>query len=195
VGELTRLRFADVVHPSDPRLGAASAHVALRLAVTKTGRNQWVSVQAPDVAWLLCSYLRSKPFAPSDLLFPFPPASFRSLLRTVASSLGVGHLGFVPHSLRHGGATADFLRGRTIEQIMFRGRWESAKSARRYIQSGPALLATSSLPQPLQDLGAVFASGLAPVMSALQARQTGREARAAQAAARRHKRVRFRLDA
>ena len=53
---------------------------------------------------------------------------------------------FVPHSLRHGGATADYITqgSKFLEDILFPGRWASVKSTRHYVQQGPALLAAVS---------------------------------------------------
>ena len=52
---------------------------------------------------------------------------------------------FVPHSLRHGGASVDYisLGARRIEEILFRGRWASMQSTRHYIQQWPALTAAA----------------------------------------------------
>ena len=47
---------------------------------------------------------------------------------------------YVFHSLRHGGATHRYLSGQPLEDILRFGRWASTKSARRYVQSGRALL-------------------------------------------------------
>jgi len=73
----------------------------------------------------------------------------------------------VPHSLRHGGATADFLNGATIEQVMFRGRWQGMQSARRYIQTGRALLAAQSVPAHLNRLGILFDDQLVAILDHL----------------------------
>jgi integrase len=167
VGELTRIRYCDVVQPNDPRMGSVHSTMALRLPDTKTGLNQWVSLQSPSVAQALHSYLRARPFQSSELIFPFAPHQYRQLIRSVALTLGVGHIPYVPHSLRHGGATSDFLRGHTIEQIMYRGRWKSMESARRYIQTGRALLVTLSLPAHLHETGLALSVGLVPVLDSL----------------------------
>ena len=81
----------------------------------------------------------------------FPDAvTFRHLFYTAQVNLGWaepdGSVPFVPHSLRHGGATADYITqgSRFLEDILFRGRWASVKSTRHYIQQGPALLAAVS---------------------------------------------------
>lgn len=171
VGELTRIRYCDVVQPADPRVGSVHSAMALRLPVTKTGLNQWVSLQNPSVAHALHSYLRARSFRSSELVFPFTPHQYRQLLRSVALTLGVSHVPYVPHSLRHGGATSDFLRGRTIEHIMFRGRWKSMESARRYIQTGRALLVTLDLPASLHAAGLTLSAGLVPVLDSLGAFQ------------------------
>jgi integrase len=122
----------------------------------------------PAVSAALLYYLRSSPFSAEQRIFPFSPDRFRRLLRRVADSLGVGHTPYVPHSLRHGGATCDFLRGDSIEQIMFRGRWKSMESARRYIQTGRAIMATVDVPVQLNHSGSVLAGSLAAVMAHLQ---------------------------
>lgn len=167
VGELTRIRYCDVIQPSDPRVGSAHATMAIRLPITKTGRNQWVSIQRSSVAQVFLQYLRSRPFRPTDLVFPFTPTQFRRLIHSVSLTLGVGHIPYVPHSFRHGGATCDYLSGRTIEQIMFHGRWKSMESARRYIQAGRAILVTCDVPLSLHTTGLVLAPVLVSVMQAL----------------------------
>jgi hypothetical protein len=168
VGEMTRVQFRDVIMPHDARVGSAHPAMALRLARAKTGLNQWVSLRNPAVSAALLYYLRSSPFSAEQRIFSFSPDRFRRLLRRVADSLGVGHTPYVPHSLRHGGATCDFLRGDSIEQIMFRGRWKSMESARRYIQTGRAIMATVDVPTQLNDIGSVLSGSLAAVMACLR---------------------------
>lgn len=174
VGELTRLTIADVVRRNDARMGGCFTDMALRLAKTKTGLNQWVSVEDPDVEYILVRWLRRRCTSRGpdfdttrELVFPFSPAHFRQLMRRACDSLGVGATPYVPHSFRHGGATADFLRRRPIEDIMNRGRWRSMESARRYIQTGRALLAAQEVPAELNRDGALFAQHLSFVLKHL----------------------------
>jgi integrase len=169
VGELLRLQRRDVVQASDPRVGSVHPSMALRLAVTKTGREQWVSLQDTDVARVLRAWLRhtAPSSAPSDLVFPFSSSSFRRLITNTASALGLGHIPYVPHSLRHGGATADHLAGASIEQVMFRGRWKKMESARNYIQSGRALLTKLDVPHWVHRLGMLYDDDLVPIMAHL----------------------------
>jgi len=169
VGELIRLQRADVIMPNDARMGRSHTSMALRLARTKTGLNQWVSLQSTVVAELLLFWMQHSACdaRPSDSVFPFTAAHFRRLLRFTAAAAGVDHIPYVPHSLRHGGATADFLRGATIEQVMFRGRWKSMESARRYIQTGRALLAMQEVPEKLNRIGILLDGWLAAIITQL----------------------------
>lgn len=157
VGELTRLQYNDILLPNDPRAGSAFRGVALRLAVTKTGKNQWVAVRNPQVLAVLMHYLHAYPFLSDDFVFGFAPSSYRTLLHQAAAAVGLGHIPYVPHSLRHGGATRDFLLGHRIEDIMFHGRWVAMESARRYIQTSRALLILQSIPDGTASLAGQFA--------------------------------------
>lgn len=60
---------------------------------------------------------------------------------------------YVHHSLRHGGATRDYLNGMPIADVMVRGRWAAHKSAVHYIQSGRQLMMLQSIPPWLDDVG------------------------------------------
>lgn len=164
VGELTRLTFHDVVVPNDARLGSADTGMVIRLARAKTGLNQSVDLQNAHVRALLLAHLRAHPFMAKDRIFKFSPESFRHLIRLVASSLGLHGIPYVPHSFRHGGATYAFQRGERIEDIMFRGRWLSMESARRYIQTARALLIRLDIPQELNQRGATLAPHLGAVI-------------------------------
>lgn len=158
VSELVSIRYCDVVMRDDPRMGRAHTGMAIALPQTKTGPNQWVSLKDPAVADLLTDHISRRPSNSSDTdrVFPFAAARLRRLLRLVATAAGVGDAGYVPHSLRHGGATADFQRGATVEQVMFRGRWRHMESARRYVQQGKSALTKNKVAPQLNQLGQVL---------------------------------------
>lgn len=155
IGELVNLTVGDVAAPGDARLDSAYTNYALRLGVTKTGRNQFVyldSLVVGSLLQLLCAGKR-----PTDRVFGFEAAAFRGAMKQAAASIGVGHCGFLPHSFRHGGASRDFmLNRRSLEQIMFRGRWKALESARTYIQCGQALLLLNRIPTDVHSAGAAF---------------------------------------
>ena len=189
VGELTRIRRRDVVMPNDARMGHAHAAMAVCLARTKTGLNQSVALGRKDVADVLCAWASGLPTDASDnpLVFAFSPDLLRRLMRAACEQLGLGHTAYVPHSLRHGGATADFLLTGSIERVQFRGRWKSLESLRTYVQTARALLAAQAVPASLNRLGSQLSSELVPVMAHLW--QTVPEV----ASRRRQRRVAFRL--
>jgi integrase len=170
VGELTRIRLRDIVMPSDSRMGRAHTAMAVCLARTKTGLNQSVALARPEVASILCAWVRALPRSTTSqnpLVFAFSADFLRRLMRNACIKLGVGHTAYVPHSLRHGGATADFLLSGSIERVQFRGRWKSMESLRTYVQTARALLAAQDVPPALNQLGAQLADSLLLVMTHL----------------------------
>jgi integrase len=169
--EFVNLRGSDIARVNDARLGGAHPAMAVALRTTKTGPNRFVSIANPQVEQALTDYLQERRIGVDEQpVFRFTAARYRSLFhRACAAVLGRSDSRFVPHSLRHGGATHDFLRGSSIEQIKFRGRWESTKSTSRYIQQGPAILLRASLPDSLLETAAVLSPSLADCLSYLRA--------------------------
>jgi hypothetical protein len=160
VGELVGLQRADIADSGDARMGSEYKGMALRLRKTKTGPNQWVDVQDPIVRVLLRDLLRSS--RSQGFIFPFSSNEFRDVFKATCAALGLSER-YVPHSLRHGGATRLHLMGVSIEDILLRGRWASSKSARRYIQSGRALLLSMRVPARLQEVASRIAAS--PILS------------------------------
>ena len=167
VSELTHLRRQDIVMPHDARMGRADTGMAVILKHTKTGKNQSVTIQRLEVAQLLCSWVRGLPrtVGPCGLVFNFSPQWFGRLIRNACVELGLGHIPYVPHSLRHGGATADFLSKGSVEYVHFRGRWKSIESLRTYIQTARALLAAQNVPPRLNTLGLLLSDDIAAVIT------------------------------
>lgn len=167
ISEFVQLCGADVARERDPRLGSAQTSMALRLARTKTGLNKFVVLRDPHVALIFSSYLCSVHISSTQRVFPFSADRYRSVLRHACAALGVAHWRITPHSLRHGGASRDFLAGASIEQIRHRGRWASAASAERYVQSAPALLLQYDMPAQLRDTAALLLPSLSDVFAHL----------------------------
>jgi hypothetical protein len=170
-GECMNLLVGDIALPGDPRLGSAGSHTmpALRLGVTKTGKNQWVEVRDAGVASLLTLVCANK--LSSEKVWSFSRHTFASVMKQACVALGLASIGYVPHSFRHGGATRDYMLGLSIETILFRGRWKSNESARTYIQSGRAMLLMVSLPILVHQLGAQVILSLVAKMVSYRGRQ------------------------
>ena len=155
VGEMADLRARDVVDASSARMGSAYGGMALFLRRTKTGRNQSVEVRRPIVRELVSELVRGMP--PSAKVFGATADHFRRRFRAACASLGLDG-DYVPHSLRHGGATCDFLSGVPMIDVINRGRWAVLKTAQRYVQAGRALLAARDVPPVVARLGAFLSS-------------------------------------
>ena len=167
ISELVALRRQDVVFEGDPTQPAEFKGALLCLRHTKTGRDQSVTVQDPDVLRLLRQHCDSLPRDDSPL-FPFRADHYRRIFKRVAASLGLSPR-YVPHSCRHGGATRLFQQNPlALETIKRRGRWKSLESAKRYIQQGVMLLTTVTVPRAVAQLGKLFAASLWESISMVQ---------------------------
>lgn len=164
VNECMNLRVSDVRIPNDERLGLPYTHCAIHLRTTKTIDNMSCTVRHPAIARLL--HRCTLGLSPTDLIFPFTAAMFRSqYLAPTLHLLGLSHLGFVPHSFRHGGATHDYvIEQRSEEYVRKRGRWAATKSSYRYMQTLAAVDLTYAVPQQQDRDGAAFLQHLEFVM-------------------------------
>lgn len=139
--------------PGEPAPGTI---VIIRQA--KTGRNQSVVLHDASLTKLLHELVDRT--APGHFLFPFSAATFRRVFKKGCAELGLSDR-YVPHSLRHGGATRYKHRlGWSMEDVMHRGRWASSKSAKTYIQASVAHAMSVMVPQELHDLGFEFSNAL-----------------------------------
>lgn len=166
INECLQLTKADVTIPRDARLGGdPHEKTTIHLRRTKTLDNLSCVVHDPVVARLLHRIVNSLPSS-SSRLFPLTQSAYREhCFKGTLRGLGLAHLHFVPHSLRHGGATHDYvIEGRPLEYIIRRGRWASAKSADRYVQQLAAVDLTFKVPAKLDHQGAVFHEHLEHLM-------------------------------
>lgn len=156
-GELLALVKEDVAAAGDRRIPSLPSGVAIRLGKTKTGTEQFVTVRNNDVMCLLMEVVKKT--QQGQRIFPFTAAKYGSFFRKICDNLGLDR--YVPHSLRHGGATKMFLEeGMTVETVMERGRWASSRTARRYIQSGRSLLLGTRVPRGVYMAGVYAAQDL-----------------------------------
>jgi hypothetical protein len=149
-GELVSLKREFVAFPEDGmiRLGRRamySMETVIRLRVTRTGREQSVSVRDPEVLKLLRVIVRET--EAGCLLFPYRPAptptvvqvcvrghaAWQQWIRVALTATRRSHPGLCHQTPK-------------LEDIMLRGRWESNKTAWRYIQRGLALVLANKIP-------------------------------------------------
>ena len=161
IGELLRVEARDYV-PASPR-GLGNSHSFLHIPKAKTGAQQDVIITDPEVAWLLALAVRAahvlQPMtAPGFVrVFPYGERVFRSLFAQCAASYGIPRQ-IVPHSMRHGGATHDFVSGaRSADEVRIRGRWRMEKSMQHYVGAMRSALATLHVPERAMWCGAALA--------------------------------------
>lgn len=166
ISEFIALTGKDVRIPRDRRLGEPYQHTCIHMRQTKTRPNATVIISRPVIAQLLHRCVLSLHHL-TDRIFPFNENVYRNVyLRDTLSALGLSHLHFRPHSLRHGGATHDYVYNHmSINEVVRRGRWANQKNASRYIQTLAAVDLTYLVPQQLDSDGHAFDSQLLMIMN------------------------------
>lgn len=138
-------------HTGMRRVGDPHPGTIIIIRKAKTGRNQNVVLHDTSLTKLLHELVDVT--RPGGYLFPFSAATFRSVFKKGCADLGLSKL-YVPHSLRHGGATRYKHRlGWRMEDVMHRGRWASSKSAKTYIQASVAHAMSVMVPPQVHELG------------------------------------------
>jgi integrase len=166
VSELVNLRVRDVADDGDKRISSEHKGMILRLRQTKTGPNKWVEVLDGDCIALMRYWMKNK--SRDAYLFPFATYTFRRKFKQQCALLGLSPL-YVPHSLRHGGATRyHHVKKWSVEDVMHRGRWQSTKSAKIYIQSGVAMLMHVDAVDGIVECGTCFAKHVVLSLSLAQ---------------------------
>jgi integrase len=157
ISEVVALKREDVKDPCDKNVSADFRYVSINIARAKAGRNQAVDVwNGPVTALLRWVVDYTQPGAP---LFPGGVTAYRRVFHSVRDELGLSDR-YGPHSLRHGGATALYLRGVSLETILLRGRWKSYASARTYIQTSKGLLMSMEAPTGVAVAGRLISNHL-----------------------------------
>lgn len=156
INELLSLRANDFADAKDARMGSEYKLTSFRIRTAKTGKNQSVDVLDESVKTLVRPLVAAAK-RPDDLLFPGGDRKYRALFHQCCAELQLSR-DYVPHSLRHGGATRLFLQGWALDDIMIRGRWAATASARRYIQSAKAVAIATAVPDHIQSIASALVS-------------------------------------
>ena len=82
--------------------------------------------------------------------WPKDSQSFRTQFRELCADARLPPLPWRPYSLRRGGETAHFLQFGSLDKTVVRGRWQSTRTARLYVDEGIAALA-SIVSTPVQE--------------------------------------------
>jgi hypothetical protein len=147
--------YEDIAVGRDSRLGLTDhcdekGRVHIHLRHTKTGAHKGVEVRDGQVKKLLL--IHHGKHKPGDKLFPWHRSTHLKWFHKACAALKLSP-DYVHHSLRHGGATRDYLAGMPIADVMVRGRWAATKSAVHYIQQGRQLMMLQTVPSLVDSLG------------------------------------------
>ena len=122
----------------------ASDRGVVKLGHTKTGRRHAAfeasAFNDPVCGRLYRALLASVPKGthPDHYLYTPNMADFYKRFKAGLKWLGLEEHGFLPYSIRRGGATAFFRVTRNMEVTLDRGRWSSSRVARIYVNDGLA---------------------------------------------------------
>ena len=137
-GEIYRLQVKDIIFSSD--------RAVLNLRDTKTsqltGYKDMVVCESSLAVTLLKSACKHR--HPDDTVLAVSPSKFRKLFLGAANHFKLSER-LTPYSLRRGGATWAFLQHGSMELVLLRGRWQSTKTARIYLQDAVAGLSDMRL--------------------------------------------------
>ena len=141
-GEIASLRLSHISWDQNSHI------IVVALPNTKTSRTaaESVLVKDPYLPFLL-SYVKNQ--QTNDALWPGSVPAFRKALQALCTHLGVDHYHFTPYSIRRGGASQAFSTGVSFDSLLQRGRWQSVKTARVYLDSGRAALVQQQFPVTL----------------------------------------------
>ena len=97
---------------------------------------EFVEISDHFVAHLLAISILG--LAGHEPLVPWKYADLRRLVRDFAAQDNLVEIGFVPYSFRRGGASYFFRSTGSFDAALQRGRWQSVKSAKIYINEARA---------------------------------------------------------
>lgn len=171
VGEMTGVQVEDFLdaRAADQRVDV-TRQSGLVLKSTKTAQNLFAEIHNDDVMTLLRGLVQGK--RAKDKILQFSANSYRTWFRKAVVSLGLSTR-YVPHSLRHGGATALFMQGTSIETILHRGRWATTKSAHYYVQTGESMLLAMQPQARANDIGMSMLGQVVASLNGLRNRCVG----------------------
>ena len=133
LGEILRLEARDVCAE------ASASRATLTLRDTKSTKRRGevaeTIVITDAVAVQMLAVLTAQRM-PSHTLFGLTSAAFRKKWKEAVAFFQLQGWHLLPHSLRRGGATFDFSGHGLIDRTIVRGRWQSHRTARLYIEEG-----------------------------------------------------------
>eukprot|EP00438_Fugacium_kawagutii_P003864 Skav231339 [mRNA] locus=scaffold2490:144917:145995:- [translate_table: standard] len=140
-GELLSLQVKNL------SIAKAKGPAVLSLGLTKGGKRQGaaesVTIYEEDVCRRLFQWVQ---VAKPGTLLAGPSHIWRRTFAELIDKLGFSKWDFRPYSLRRRGATEMFKKQGSLDRLLLLGRWQSARTARIYVNEGLSVLAELKLP-------------------------------------------------
>lgn len=149
VGYHALLRTGEILSLCARQISIASPKgpAVISLGWTKAGKRQGaaesVTIHQEDICRRLYQWVHCT--APHGSLAG-PAHVWRQQFAAILKALGFSDWDFRPYSLRRGGATDAFKRHGNLDRLLIAGRWQSAKTAKIYLNDGLSVLAELKLP-------------------------------------------------
>ena len=128
-------------------IAKAKGPAVISLGLTKGGKRhgaaESVTIHAEDVCRRLFQW---KQLARPSASLTGPSHVWRKTFSQSISAVGLSTFDFRPYSLRRGGATNYFQIHGRFDALLVLGRWQSASTARIYVNEGLAVLSNITLP-------------------------------------------------
>ena len=143
-GEIYRLHVGDILF--------SGSKAVLNLRDTKTsqvtGYKDMVICESEQAVTLLRAACRNR--RRNLPVLTVTPSKFRKLFQEAATYFGIVDR-LTVYSLRRGGATWSFLQHGSMEKVLLRGRWQSTKTARIYLQDAVAGMSDLQLSDSIRE--------------------------------------------
>jgi integrase len=143
VGEPGQLTISDVEFPNKDRDEPGVISIQKTKAQTPQSVTFTDALVVGLLKWLVGS--RTQPHQRELPLFATTQLQLSSALHELCEVTQTKPH-FTAHSMRHGGASHDYMRNMPMQDIITRGRWKSKDTAEHYIQASRALMIARRIP-------------------------------------------------
>lgn len=143
--EVCSLRANDICFANNARLSDFLANRAVYVVTdAKTGKIQFVPLSKQTLLRCLKRFICTIATS-SGLLFHLPYTNVTASFHAALQHFHLTKQDYRLHSLRHCGATFEWLNNLRMENVMLKGTWEAENTCKRYLNAGKALLVCTTL--------------------------------------------------
>ena len=100
-----------------------------------------------DLPWLAAALKALSKTKRGPTALDVTATEFRRIYKDAVQGVNCGDWGFMPYSLRRGGATDLWRKTGALSRVTLRGRWQHATTARVYVNDGLATFSGAEVAQ------------------------------------------------